>query len=145
MLLLPIMTGYITIVMYFMGASRYRSAMFNLGYPFVVVVYMAFFDKTHAEHIAIIVYKSVITGLACGTLVLMLLWPESASAVLLEQLVHGLKASAGLLRRIAAAARGEGAFDPAGFVPDRFRAALGAAVADLGARPREIGPDLTVP
>ena len=31
------------------------------------------------------------------------------------------------------------------FAPDRFRAALGAAVADLGARPREIGPDLTVP
>jgi glycosyltransferase involved in cell wall biosynthesis len=31
------------------------------------------------------------------------------------------------------------------FAPDRFRAALGAAVADLGTRPREVGPDLTVP
>jgi uncharacterized membrane protein YccC len=122
MFLLPIMAAYITVVMYFMGTSRYRSAMFNLGYPFVVVVYMAFFDKTHAEHIAIVVYKSVITGLACGTLVLMLLWPESASKVLLEQLVHGLQGSAELLRKIAAAARGQGAFDPSGFVPDRFRA-----------------------
>ena len=122
MFLLPIMAGYITVVMYFMGASRYRSAMFNLGYPFVVVVYMAFFDKTHAEHIAIVVYKSVITGLACGTLVLMLLWPESASGVLREQLVHGLKGSAGLLRRLADAARGVAAFDVEGFVPDRFRA-----------------------
>ena len=122
MLLLPIMAGYITVVMYFMGASRYRSAMFNLGYPFVVVVYMAFFDKTHAEHIAIVVYKSVITGLACGTLVLMLLWPESAVGVLREQLVHGLRGSAGLLRRLAAAARGEAQFDLQGFVPDRFRA-----------------------
>ena len=122
MILLPIMAGYITVVMYFMGASRYRSAMFNLGYPFVVIVYMAFFDKTHAEHIAIVVYKSVITGLACGTLVLMLLWPESPVGVLREQLVHGLKGSAGLLRRLAAAARGEGAFDLHGFVPDRFRA-----------------------
>ncbi|NBX25405.1 MAG: hypothetical protein EBQ99_05060 [Planctomycetes bacterium] len=122
MFLLPIMAAYITVVMYFMGASRYRSAMFNLGYPFVVVVYMAFFDKTHAEHIAIIVYKSVITGLACGTLVLMLLWPESASEVLREQLVHGLKGSAGVLRRLAAASRGQGTFDPATFVPDRFRA-----------------------
>ena len=122
MFLLPIMAGYITVVMYFMGASRYRSAMFNLGYPFVVVVYMAFFDKTHAEHIAIVVYKSVITGLACGTLVLMLLWPESPVGVLREQLVHGLQGSAGLLRRLAAAARGAGAFDLRGFVPDRFRA-----------------------
>ncbi len=122
MFLLPIMAGYITVVMYFMGASRYRSAMFNLGYPFVVVVYMSFFDKAHAEHIAIIVYKSVITGLACGTLVLMLLWPESASVALREQLAHGLKGSAGVLRRLAAAARGESAFEPATFVPDRYRA-----------------------
>ena len=122
MFLLPIMAGYITIVMYFMGAARYRSAMFNLGYPFVVVVYMAFFDKTHAEHIAIIVYKSVITGLACGTLVLMLLWPESPVTLLRELLAHGLKDTAGLLRRLAAAARGRGDFDVRGFVPDRFRA-----------------------
>jgi len=122
MFLLPIMTGYITVVMYFMGASRYRSAMFNLGYPFVVVVYMSFFDKEHAEHIAIIVYKSAITGLACGTLVLMLLWPESPVTLLRELLVHGLKDSAGLLRRLVEAARGRGTFDVQGFVPDRFRA-----------------------
>jgi multidrug resistance protein MdtO len=122
MFLLPIMAGYITVVMYFMGASRYRSAMFNLGYPFVVVVYMAFFDKTHAEHIAIIVYKSAITGLACGTLVLLLLWPESPVTLLRELLVHGMKDSAGLLRRLADAARGRGTFDVQGFVPERFRA-----------------------
>ena len=122
MFLLPIMAAYITVIMYFMGASRYRSAMFNLGYPFVVVVYMAFFDKTHAEHIAIIVYKSVITGLACGTLVLMLLWPESPVTLLRELLVHGMKDSAGLLRRLAEAARGRGDFDVQGFVPERFRA-----------------------
>ena len=122
MFLLPIMAAYITVVMYFMGASRYRSAMFNLGYPFVVVVYMAFFDKEHAEHIAIVVYKSVITGLACGTLVLMLLWPESPVTLLREQLAHGMKDTAELLRRLAEAARGRAAFDVAGFVPDRFRA-----------------------
>jgi hypothetical protein len=122
MFLLPIMAAYILVIMYFMGASRYRSAMFNLGYPFVVVVYMAFFDKEHAEHIAIIVYKSVITGLACGTLVLMLLWPESPVTLLRELLVHGMKGSAGLLRRLADAARGRGDFDVQGFVPDRFRA-----------------------
>lgn len=122
MFLLPIMAGYITVVMYFMGASRYRSAMFNLGYPFVVVVYMSFFDKEHAEHIAIIVYKSAITGLACGTLVLLLLWPESPVTLLRELLVHGMRDSAGLLRRLAEAARGRGTFDVQGFVPDRFRA-----------------------
>jgi len=122
MFLLPIMAGYITVVMYFMGSSRYRSAMFNLGYPFVVVVYMAFFDKEHAEHIAIIVYKSVITGLACGTLVLMLLWPESPVTLLRELLAHGMGNSAGLLRKLAKAARGQGEFDVQGFVPDRFRA-----------------------
>ncbi|MBM4007355.1 MAG: hypothetical protein FJ292_07305 [Planctomycetes bacterium] len=122
MFLLPIMTGYITVVIYFMGASRYRSAMFNLGYPFVVVVYMAFFDKEHAEHIAIIVYQSAITGLACGTLVLMLLWPESPVALLRERLAHAMKDSAGLLRQLADAARGRGTFDVQGFVPDRFRA-----------------------
>lgn len=122
MFLLPIMAGYITVVMYFMGASRYRSAMFNLGYPFVVVVYMSFFDKEHAEHIAIIVYKSAITGLACGTLVLLLLWPESPVTLLRELLVHGMKDSAGLLRRLVEAARGRGTFDVQGFVPDRFRA-----------------------
>ena len=74
--LLPIMWGFIIVCMYYMGASRYRGMFFVCCYTFIVIVYMSFFDKTHAEHVAIIVYKSVLTGLACASIVMMFVWPQ---------------------------------------------------------------------
>ncbi len=100
MLLLPVMWGYIIAVMYFMGSSRYRSSLFMAGYPFIVITFMSFFDKESAEHIAIMVYKSVITGLACAALVMVFLWPLTPLQAIRKRLRRGLLRSQKLLRQI---------------------------------------------
>lgn len=119
--LLPIMWGYIIVVMYFMGASRYRGAFFAAGYPFIVAVYMSFFDKEHAEHITITVYKSVITGLACSSLVMMFLWPERPEVALRERLERGFLRSRATIAALIEAIGGRRPFDTADFVPESYR------------------------
>ncbi len=119
--LLPIMWAFIIVVMYYMGASRYRGMFFACGYTFIVIVYMSFFDKTHAEHVAMIVYKSVLTGLACGSVVMMFVWPERPEATLRERLERGFRRSRETIAALITAADGRGSFDRSNFVPEAYR------------------------
>ncbi|MFM1831239.1 MAG: hypothetical protein RLZZ558_1579 [Planctomycetota bacterium] len=127
-LLLPVMWAYIIAVMYWMGSSRYRGALFCTGYPFIVIVYMSFFGKEHAEHIAIMVYKSVITGLACGGLVMILLWPERPEQALREQIVASLRHARDTVARLLAAVRSGEPFDLRDFVAEHWRARTPAMI-----------------
>ena len=120
--LLPLMWGYIILIMYFMGSSRYRSTLFMAGYPFIVITYMSFFDKGHAEHIAIIVYQSVITGLACASLVMVFLWPPVPIEALREKLIGGLKRPLELQRRLLRVAEDGVPLDLSQHVPEYYRA-----------------------
>ena len=119
--LLPIMWGYIIVVMYFMGASRYRGAFFAAGYPFIVAVYMSFFDKEHAEHITITVYQSVITGLLCSSLVMMFLWPERPERGLRERLERGFRRSRETIAALIEGIDRHRPFDTVDFVPESYR------------------------
>jgi uncharacterized membrane protein YccC len=129
--LLPLMWGYIILIMYFMGSSRYRSTLFMAGYPFIVITYMSFFDKGHAEHIAIIVYQSVITGLACASLVMVFLWPPVPIEALREKLIGGLKRPLELQRRLLQVAEDGVPLDLSQHVPEYYRAKTPELVALL--------------
>ena len=129
--LLPLMWGYIILIMYFMGSSRYRSTLFMAGYPFIVITYMSFFDKGHAEHIAIIVYQSVITGLACASLVMVFLWPPVPIEALREKLIGSLKRSMELQRRLLQVAEDGVPLDLTKHVPEYYRAKTPEMVALL--------------
>ena len=126
--LLPIMWAYIIAVMYWMGSSRYRGALFCAGYPFIVIVYMSFFGKEHAEHIATMVYKSVITGLACGSLVMIFLWPERPERALRERLVASLRHARSTVARLLASVRSCEPFDLRSFVAEHWRAQTPAMI-----------------
>ena len=129
--LLPIMWGYIIVVMYFMGSSRYRGAWFAAGYPFIVAVYMSFFDKGDAEHIAIMVYKSAITGICCTAIVMIFLWPERPEESLKQRLLRGMERSRALIGELIEVASGRRSIDLARFVPEQYRARGPAMIALL--------------
>ena len=121
MFYLPVMWGYIIVIMYFLVSSRYRSTVFVGGYPFIVITYMVLFDKENAEHVATIVYRSVITGLACASLVMIFLWPLVPLNVLREKLIASVRRSRELLERIRKDLSGEAALDVNSFVPEYYR------------------------
>lgn len=118
--LIPIMFVYIVAVMYWMGSSRYRGAIFVAGYSFIVTIYMSFFAKEQAEHIATIVYRSIITGIGCGGLVMTVLWPTPPWRALRAQLIESLEQSLDTLRSIREACASGGAF-PSESIHDRSR------------------------
>jgi len=110
--LLPIMFAYIVVVMYWMGSSRYRGALFVAGYSFIVVIYMSFFAKEQAEHIATIVYRSIITGIGCGGLVMVVVWPDHPWNSLRTRLIDGLEQSLKVLRSFSEARASGDALPP---------------------------------
>jgi multidrug resistance protein MdtO len=110
--LLPIMFAYIVAVMYWMGSSRYRGAFFVAGYSFIVVVFTSFFSKEQAEHDATIVYRSIITGIGCGGLVMVVLWPDHPWTSLRTRLIGGLEQSRQVLRSIREASSAGGTLPP---------------------------------
>jgi len=118
--LLPIMFVYIVAVMYWMGSSRYRGAIFVAGYSFIVCIYMSFFAKEQAEAIATMVYKSIITGIGCGGLVMIVLWPDHPWRSLRTQLIGSLEHSLRTLRSVREASA-SGAALPGESVHDRSR------------------------
>ncbi len=118
--LLPIMFVYIVAVMYWMGSSRYRGAIFVAGYAFIVTIYMSFFAKEQAEHIATIVYRSIVTGIGCGGLVMTVLWPAPPWRALRAQLIESLEQSLGTLRSIREADASGGVL-PSEPIHDRSR------------------------
>jgi len=119
--LLPLMWAYITFILYLMGASAYRSAIFMAGYPFIVINFMMFFDKGHAEHIAIIVYKSALVGLCSVSLVTIFLWPIKPLHTLKESMLTGFRRSQQLLRRMIAQIRQGTGFNVSTLIPDYYR------------------------
>jgi len=110
--LLPIMFAYIVAVMYWMGSSRYRGALFVAGYSFIVTIYMSFFAKEQAEHIATIVYRSIITGIGCGGLVMTFVWPNPPWRPLRARLIESLEQSLQVLRSIREASVSGSPFPP---------------------------------
>jgi len=118
--LIPIMFAFIVAVMYWMGSSRYRGAIFVAGYSFIVTIYMSFFAKEQAEHIATIVYRSIITGIGCGGLVMTFLWPDHPWRSLRAQLIESLAQSLTVLRSIREAGAAGRAFPPES-IHDRSR------------------------
>ncbi len=120
--LLPILWVYIIAIMYFMGSSRYRGTLFLAGYPFIVINFMMFFDKWNAEHIAIIVYKSVLVGVCVVGLVSIFLWRVDPSIILRERLAKSLKRSDDLLRVVMDHLLRKQPFDIVELFPDYYRA-----------------------
>lgn len=121
MFFLPVMWGYIIVVMYFLVSSRYRSTLFVGGYPFIVITYMVLFDKENAEHVATIVYRSVITGLACASLVMIFLWPLVPLNALREKIIECVKRSRELLELVRKDLSGECALDVDSILPEYYR------------------------
>ena len=121
MFYLPVMWGYIIVIMYFLVSSRYRSTIFVGGYPFIVITYMVLFDKENAEHVATVVYRSVITGLACASLVMIFLWPLVPLNALREKMIQGLRRTRELLERVRKDLAGECALDVDSILPEYYR------------------------
>lgn len=119
--LLFILWLYVVAIMYFMGSSRYRGTIFLMGYPFIVINFMMFFDKENAEHIAGVVYKSVLVGICVVALVTMFLWPYSPSIVLRERLAKSLGRSQMLLRSLLDCIQNKQTLDVANLLPDYYR------------------------
>lgn len=102
---------YIVIIIYFMGSSGYRSAIFVAGYPLIVITFMSFFDKTHVENIAIMVYKSCLIGLCCSSAVTIFIFPSRPLVYLQDSLINCFGRSNRLLERMMDAAKNRVAFD----------------------------------
>ncbi len=120
--LLFILWLYIVAIMYFMGSTRYRGTIFIMGYPFIVINFMTFFDKENAEHIAIMVYKSVLVGICVVALLTIFLWPSHPSITLRERIVKSLGRSHNLLRSLIDHMQNKEPFDVANRFPDYYRA-----------------------
>ncbi|NDG62930.1 MAG: hypothetical protein EBY29_05605 [Planctomycetes bacterium] len=119
--LLFILWLYIVAIMYFMGSSRYRGTVFIMGYPFIVINFMMFFDKGNAEHIAIVVYKSVLVGICVVAFVTIFLWPSHPSFTLRERIAKSLVRSQLLLRSLIEHMRSKEQIDVAKLFPDYYR------------------------
>ena len=120
--LLFILWLYIVAIMYFMGSSRYRGTVFIMGYPFIVINFMMFFDKSTAEHIAVIVYKSVLVGICVASFVSIFLWPSNPSFILRERIAKSLVRSQLLLRSLIDHMRSKEPIDVLKLFPDYYRA-----------------------